>query len=508
MITMNNRLFCFLFIILFFVSCSKSVTQDKEVDIEPIPEENVIPDTIVIEKFFFSLEKNSSIIQDQILAVGEDKFQGRLSTSFSKILIAEFKSNAKLVEVNGVRQISGVTANDFSKDITYTFIGERGTKKEVVVHIDWIQSQIPEITINIDGNAEVTSKETYLKANLKIDGGDLYPDFSGTTEIRGRGNSTWGYPKKPYRLKLTTKSSVLGLPTAKNWVLLANYIDPSLMCNSVAMRIGRDLEVPFTNSTIPVNLTINGEYRGSYVLTQHLEVADNKINVTNKGYLLEMDDYYDEEFKFKSANYQLPVMIKSPELALQSEVAPIQADFNEMESLVFASTFPNNGYRDKLDIDAFAKYILVYFLTGNEEVNHPKSTYMHKVPGNKFSFGPIWDFDWAYGFEASGNHFTNANRAFFWNSNNTAYQGTRFFTRLMQDPEVKALFKTYWSKYKSQHYQNLLKYIDDYAVTIKKSHEKDAVKWNSKKTLETQVVNLKSYLNSRSAYIDSYIASF
>lgn len=85
-------------------------------------------------------------------------------------------------------------------------------------------------------------------------------DYEGTTQIRGRGNSTWEMPKKPYRLKLDKKSVILGLGEERDWILLANYIDPTLMLNAVAFKIGQLLELPFTNHAIPVDLYLNGEY--------------------------------------------------------------------------------------------------------------------------------------------------------------------------------------------------------------------------------------------------------
>jgi hypothetical protein len=345
-----------------------------------------------------------------------------------------------------------------------------------------------------------------MDAEVAIDGKGIYPDYAGATEIKGRGNSTWGYPKKPYRLKLKTKSEILGLPTAKNWVLLANYLDPSLMCNSVAMKIGQDLEVPYANTVIPVDLTINGKYRGSYVLTEQIEVNKNRVDIDeDRGYLLELDTYFDEDYKFFSSSYDLPVMIKSPELEDQSEIAPIKADFEQFESLVKRADFPNNNYTDYFDVEVFAKYILVYFITGNEEVNHPKSTYIHRAVGGKFRFGPLWDFDWAYGYEGNGQHFSNPTRPMFWSG--TA-KGTVFFKRLFEDPEVKAAFKSQWTYYKSTHLAGLYSYIDEYATWIKASKARDEVLWKKGKDFDNEVAKLKTYIQARAGYIDSFVAGF
>ena len=80
--------------------------------------------------------------------------------------------------------------------------------------------------------APIDSKDNYINATITIEGNDWGEDYTGTTRIRGRGNSTWGMPKKPYRLKLDESTSILGLLPEKDWVLLANYIDPTLMLNS------------------------------------------------------------------------------------------------------------------------------------------------------------------------------------------------------------------------------------------------------------------------------------
>ena len=491
----KNSWVYFICLFITFSSCSKSPSDTDIIDDEEIE----------INSFYFSKEKNPSLPEDIILTAENGMFVGVMQSIYGKNLIPTFNTNAVKVMVNSVVQESGVTSRNFAQPVVYSFVGPKGTKKDITVRLSWTNFNIPELHVTINGGQEVVEKEKYLNASLRVDGKTFYSNFEATTRIRGRGNSTWGQPKKPYRLNLDTKASILGLPEAKNWVLLANYLDPSLMCNAVAMRIGRDLQVPFTNDIIPVDLTINGSYRGSYVLTQHLEVADNRINITKEGYLFELDDYFDEDYKFRTTINNLPVMIKSPELKDQTEVTPIRTEFEELESLIFSGNFPNNGYRNKLDIDVFARYLMVYILTGNEELNHPKSTYMHKIPSGKFSFGPIWDFDWAYGFEGSGNHFMNPNQSFFWSGDKS---GTRFFRRLLSDPEVKMAFKTHWENYKTQHFTALLQFIDQYAILINESKARDEVIWKRGKNFEQEVVKLKSYLNARRNYIDNMVTGY
>lgn len=487
-----------LFLCLFFFSCSKSINDSEEIvpEIEPIE----------ISSFVFKKDLNSSLSKDFTLLEDGDTYYVQIPSHFSKKLIPEFTSNATKVLIENMEQKSGITAVDFTSAVKYTFVGAKGGKKEVVVRVIWKSYEIPHISINIDGDAEVTSKVTYLKASVKIEGNELYPSYSGATEIRGRGNSTWAYPKKPYRLKLAAKAEILGLLAAKNWVLLANYIDPSLMCNSVAMKIGRDLELPYTNQMIPVDLTVNNIYRGSYVLTQQVEVGENRINIGKDGVLLELDPNYDEEYKFKTSAYNIPVMLKYPDLTSASQFVPIRTEFNDLVSLIAKNDFPNNNYTDKLNINTLVKYLLVYFITGNEEINHPKSVYAYKVVGDKYNFGPLWDFDWAYGYEG-GSHFDRPERPLF-RAVGKEFPGTSIFRRLMDDPKVKTAFKNEWTAYKMNKFDDLIRFIDEYAALIKVSKDKDQALWKVGKHFEANVTKLKLYLQNRATYLDTYVQNF
>ena len=168
-----------------------------------------------------------------------------------------------------------MTKNDFSSPVVYQFIMRNGETFQYTVKAEFLLSAIPELTITTTDPsiAEIPSKDYYLEGTLAVNGRGGYEDYTGKNEVKGRGNSTWGYPKKPYRLKLNKKAEICGLGKAKNYVLLANHLDPTLMLNSVAFKIGRLLELPFTNHAIPVDVVLNGIYKGSYLLTEQIEIG-------------------------------------------------------------------------------------------------------------------------------------------------------------------------------------------------------------------------------------------
>lgn len=251
---------------------------------------------------------------------------------------------------------------------------------------------------------EVPDKENYLDATLEIDGMGLYEDFNGNVKIRGRGNSTWNMDKKAYRLKLPEKTKLMGYRKAKNYVLLANRLDMSFMRNEVACLASQYTNSDFPTHATPVNVYFNDIYKGSYMLIEKVGINNGSVNMPKEqeaiSCMLQLDVSFDEDFKVKTETFNLPLMHKDPDLPEDPNAAKLWfnkwvADFGEMEKAVAAGM--NIG--DYVDYTSLAKYLLIYNLCCNQELNHPKSTYMYKTEGGKWLFGPAWDFDWAFGYK-------------------------------------------------------------------------------------------------------------
>ena len=433
-------------------------------------------------------------------------------------LIATFSTNGQSVFIDHVEQKSGVTSNDFSKNIQYTIKAENGSEKQYAISIkekipDW-KAGVPHIYIQTENSAPIVSKDTYLNATIKIEGLGDYQDYSGKTKIKGRGNNTWSKPKKPYRLKLDKAASLLGLAPEKDWILLANWLDPTLMLNSIAMKTGHLLEMPYTNNIIPVDLTLNGQYIGSYAFTEQKEIGSDRIDLKEGGILLELDTYFDEPFKFKSKFYNLPVMVQYPELEdyplgeANAVLAQIESDFNIMEKAVISPLFPDNNYLEYVDALSMVNYLIVFNLCQNEEINHPKSVYMHKHKGGKYKMGIIWDFDWAFDYENHAAYFTTYNTPLLW-SVRKAEEGTHFFSRFMTDPVIKSLYKKEWTSFKSNKFPLLIKYLDEYSLLIKDSQQKDYAVWKrGDGNFMGDVQKLRTWLQNRASYMDTYVAGF
>ncbi|MDE6782246.1 MAG: CotH kinase family protein, partial [Paramuribaculum sp.] len=166
------------------------------------------------------------------------------------------------------------------------------------------------------------NKDDKHPATMYMVGNGMYKDIDEMelSEFRGRGNSTWNMAKKPYRFKMAKKNSICGLPKAKTFALIANYIDCTLMRNAIALWVAQHLEMPFTNHCVPVKVFFNGIDKGQYMLTEKIGVGSGSFDIDETtGMLFELDSNYDEDFKFQYTWYEnygtktLPVMVKDPD---------------------------------------------------------------------------------------------------------------------------------------------------------------------------------------------------
>lgn len=464
---------------------------------------DVTPDVkINFSEYRLSKKINSQLKEDLPFLIQNDIMQGNGLSRYFPEVIPEFTTDAVSVTLNGQPQISGVSKLDLRKNNVYELTSAAGTKKQVTVRMIW-DKQIAQLNIVTNGRVPVSSKTNYVEANFTLEGNGFYKDFQGSGEIKGRGNSTWQMPKKPYKIKLKDKTALGGMVPEKDWVLLANYLDIPFVLNAIAFKIADQLNMPFTNHAVPVEVTLNNNYIGLYTLTEQIEVKAGRVSIGNDGHLLQLDTYYDEEWKFRSSAYRLPVMVMDPAITNSSQLSEIQSEFNKMENLIASPLFPDNNYTDFFEIDAFASYFIVCLLTDNGEMMHPKSTFIHKQKTGKYTMGPVWDFDWAYGYEGTLVHFSTVTHPIFWNSNAT---GQRFFSNLVKDPKVKTIIKHKWSHYQNNHFLNLMQFIDDYTFLISDARDRDYQMWRrGSPNYFTDITNLKNWLQNRSAYVTNFV---
>ena len=265
-------------------------------------------------------------------------------------------------------------------------------------------TNLPVVNITMPDYQPIVTKEPWVAgATMTITMPDGSVDYSGSLSVKGRGNSTWNFPKRPYALKLDSKSEILGMPKHKRWCLLANWMDRTLLRNFAAFEISRATDLAYTPRGQFVELVFNGVHVGNYFLCEQIKVDKNRVNITEVtpdeitgGYLFELDTNMDEEFVFESSRYKLPWMFKDPDEDItDAQMEYVQNYVKSLEDILYDySRLRNHEYLDYIDQDSFIDYWLVHELAGNEESYHPKSVYFYKDRDGLLCAGPVWDFDW------------------------------------------------------------------------------------------------------------------
>jgi CotH kinase protein len=307
-----------------------------------------------------------------------------------------------------------------------------------VVQVQTATAKLPVLSVTTPAGTAIVSKVAYVSGELTLTDTAGTVVVQGATEIRGRGNSTWEMPKKPYRLKLAASTSLLGMPANRHWVLLANYADKTMLRNDVAMALSRMLGMAWTPRSEFVDLRVNGEYLGVYQLTEHVRVAPDRVNIPEMkvadtsataitgGYLIEVDERRGEDFCFNSTMTRMVFCVGNPESLLlpawSRQRDYIRNYIARTDSAIFGAQFadPAVGYAAYIDVESAVNYYLVQELLKNVDGNFRFSGYLHKKRDGKLTFGPIWDGWYA--------------------------RTGQWYTRLFQDPAFKARVTARWNE--------------------------------------------------------------
>lgn len=353
-------------------------------------------------------------------------------------------------------------------------------------------TNLPTVIINTENAQEIVSKENEISSNVYIiseNGTNLLS--TSETGVRGRGNASWDqFPKKPYRLKFKSKQSPLGAPaSAKKWTLISNYSDKSLMRNILAFEASRRIGQAYTPYCHPVDVIVNGEYRGCYQLCDQVEAAEDRVPAKD-GYLIEIDAYAWKEVSAFWSWKGTPVTIKHPDEddITDAQRNHIESFFNQMETAALGSDFtdPEKGYRKYLDLESFLRNLLVGDFCGNTDLLW--SVYMYKdAADGKLYTGPTWDHDLSFDNDYRSHPINNNNDFIFLTVPSPASDAVREMTRkiVKEDPQAKQMLAELWAEaYENGSLKTLPDYLDQTYLLLQESQELNFKRW---KILNQQV---------------------
>ena len=412
----------------------------------------------------------------------------------------------------------------------------------------------------ISANLDIQGNEKYNSSNTTL--------YNGATQIKGRGNSTWKrFDKKPYKIKLDKKTDLFGMGKNKHWVLLANYIDESCMRNMLASYYGKELGTTAMDA-VWVDVVLNGECIGNYQLCEQIRLSRERVDIfdwegaagdiaegivkknglqksdekiledqlgkdmswmtsdkvayngieytasdyydkpesVNGGYLMEIDDYYDEISKFRT-DRNVPIQFKSPEYISTNSMAfaGIQNYMQKFEDALYSDdkcikdiASERLSYVDLCDSESLVSYWLASEFMHNEFGYN--STYMHKDIDSKVRFGPIWDFDWS---SDSVSPFGGTSAASW------ASPKRNWFSEVIKSPYFAVKARELYLENEDM-LRNSVKdggIIDEWHGYIQESGLKNEKLWGYSRGFEEDCFSVKSWIKKRINWIDDQFAS-
>ena len=391
-----------------------------------------------------------------------------------------------------------------------------------IAALDFTHTGLPVVVINTPGNQAITSKEEYIGNTLiSVFRPDVPDEFSAVTNIKGRGNYTWQALKKPYAVKFDKKKSLVSLPEDKSWILLANYYDPTLLRNDVALFLGDAFStLDWTPHFTDVDLVLNGEYRGIYQLGEKIKIGKKRVNVGDDGFLVEIDM---KSYNFKEGTFDddarcffiphilCPINVKDPDVEYDdANFNYIRDKLTKIDAVLFSDNYqdPQTGWQQYMDMDSFVDWYIINELAKNVDSAFLTSCFMHLKRDGKLKMGPIWDFD--LGFGNYGDSSYNETSGFY-------IKDVTWYDRLFSDPAFVARVKERFQYYYTNR-QLLYDRIDRKAGVLKPKVSEDNYLWGVlcspyapreevMAAYQEQVDVLKNWLEARFEWLNTNLAA-
>lgn len=409
--------------------------------------------------------------------------------------------------------------------------------------------------INHDKKVKETGRITVLEADGTI-------SFTETIDyIKGRGNTSFlEFEKKPYVIKLKDSASFLGMKEGKKWVFTANASDSTLLRNALSRNLANHLNLPQSEEGVFADLYINGEYLGNYYITEKIEVAENKLEITDLekatqkanrgtglssfdtawtektkakqipynpqditgGYLIERDFHsrfiteVEENGSYFITQANECFVVRSPEYASEKQISYISDFVQSVENAIFSpdGIDMNTGksYTELIDINSFARKYLLEEITSNYDGGVASSFFYKDIDAisEKLFAGPIWDYDVTWGNNPSflGYLPTTSNRLTKLQYHNDS---TDWFASLYSKPEFYEEITTCYESEISSYLEVLANQIlPEYAEKIAASAAMDQIRWQEQylannpnfQSREEELDFLSNYILNRKVFLD------
>ena len=258
---------------------------------------------------------------------------------------------------------------------------------------------MPRLVIETEDFTQIRDRETKIPAKLQIYGKDAPESDILELTVKGRGNSSFtGTPKPGYKIKFEKKQELLGMPKDKEWALIGNSADKTLLKNFITYKLAGWLGDEYTPRSKFVELYLNRQYQGVYQLVETVKVGEHRVNIpqSDSSFLLERGPTEHGGEHFVISEQGTKFEIKSPKEPTDSSTALIKKALNQFESFL-RSDNPKGEITDYLDFEDYLRYYWIQELSKNMDGAFRRSIFLTWQKGDVIRLGPVWDFDVAYG---------------------------------------------------------------------------------------------------------------
>ena len=339
---------------------------------------------------------------------------------------------------------------------------------------------------------------------IRVYKADGSPDYSGRVKsIGGRGQSTWGAAKKPYSVTLSDRADLLGMGKAKKWILLANAYDSSHLRNKIVLDASAAVGPPYTPECRWVDLYLNGEYAGLYLLTERNEVNSQRVDIAGDGSFLVSKDWETRFISRKRAYFTTDSHAALRILYSDISTEELKSTWQSAENAILAEDgidpVTGKSWQELIDMDSWVRRFLIEEVFANIDAGIRSQAFFRDGADGKICAGPVWDYDLAL-----GNRYAwpkpSANMAFasiegIWGSEWYAklYRKEDFYSRLAEIYETE--------------FRPLLDYIvdeqiDRYAEEISAAAAMNQLRWGTADAA-SEAAWVKEYLSERVEFLDS-----
>ena len=431
---------------------------------------------------------------------------------------AQIKVNSTgKLRINNIESIDGMLCDAFQLNTAYE-LEVMKSKETQTCQLTFVQSANV-ATMYIDTTSGSMKHIHAAKGNEESGEIRLYTAdgklnyYGDLLNINGRGNATWLYQeKKPYSIKLSAEADLLNMGTAQKWILLANAYDPSNMRNKIVFDFAKEVGLLYSPDSQWVDLYLNGEYTGLYLLCERNEVQEERVNISPEtGYLVSME----LEERLAAQNY--PYVLTKEKQALRIYYAPSGDDtgktvlraFQSVENALLAEDGidPDTGkhWTELIDLDSWVrKYLIEEIFASNDGGFMSQFFYFDTADDDgKVYAGPVWDFDVSLG-NTENWQFTEPNafyarRLFARDTNHTPW----FYSLYKKEQFYDCLIKSFETEFLPVLEDLLNSKMMGYTQRIKKSTQMNQTRWACDKDAGMEANRVIHFLKQRIEFLSA-----